>query len=104
MYKNNGGNFWLAVDNEKIVGTISLEKIENNIGILKGMYVDKDYRNKGIASNLLNLLFNFAKENNYKKILLDTYEEFKIAIKYYEKIGFVRKGQIGKRYIYEKEI
>ena len=103
-YKNNGGNFWLAVDDEKIVGTISIENIGNNIGILKGMYIDKEYRGRKIASNLLNILLNFAKEKKYKKIVLDTYKEFEIAIKYYEKIGFIRKKQIGERYIYEKEI
>ena len=68
------------------------------------MYVHPEYRNKKIASNLMNILLDFAKQNQYKKVKLDTYKEFEAAIKFYEKIGFERKEEIDNKYIYEKTI
>ena len=102
-YKQNGGNFWLAIDNEEVIGTISLQNLGQGNGLLKAMYVHYEYRNKKIASKLMEILLEFAKENHYKKIKLDTYKEFVAAIRFYEKTGFERKEEIDNKYIYEKE-
>ena len=104
LFKENNGGFWLALDDERVVGTISLENLDNKKCLLKGMYVDKEYRKQGIASRLWNIFLDFAKKIRYKKILLDTYEQFVDAIIFYEKFGFIKKEKIGQRYIYEKEI
>lgn len=104
MHKQNGGNFWIAIEDEEIIGTISLQNLGQNKGLLKGMYVHEEYRNKKVASNLMKILLAFAKENEYQKIKLDTYKKFEVAIKFYEKIGFERKEEIDNKYIYEKII
>lgn len=104
MHKENGGNFWIAIENEEVIGTISLENLGDKKGLLKSLYVAREYRNRRIASNLMDILLNFAKEKGYKTLELDTYGKFHIAIKFYEKIGFVKKEQIGEKQIYEKEI
>ena len=103
-YGQNGGNFWIAIENEEVIGTISLQNLSKGEGLLKAMYVHQEYRNKKIASKLMKILLDFAEENGYKKIKLDTYKEFKTAIRFYEKTGFVRKEEIDNKYIYEKEI
>ena len=104
IYKENGGNFWIAIVNEEIVGTISLENIGNKKGLLKSLYVAIEYRNRKIATNLMDILLNFAKKKGYTSIELDTYEKFQEAIKLYEKMGFIKKEQIGEKQLYEKEI
>ena len=103
VYKQNGGNFWIAIENENVIGTISLQYLGEGEGILKGMYVHQEYRNKKIASKLMDILLGFAIKNNYKKIKLDTYKQFEAAIKFYEKNGFVKKQEVDNKYIYEKE-
>ena len=103
-YKQNGGNFWIAIKNEEVIGTISLQNLGQGEGLLKAMYVHYGYRNKKIASKLMEILLEFAKENHYKKIKLDTYKEFIAAIRFYEQTGFERKEEIDNKYIYEKEI
>lgn len=105
-FKENGGNFWIAVDDENnILGTISLENLGNHKGILKGMYVKKEYRSQGIASHLMNLLIEFAKKNHYNTITLDTYKRMISAIKFYEKMKFTQERQIGEdKFIYIKQI
>lgn len=103
-YKERGGNFWIAIEGDTIIGTISIQNIGNKEAIVKSMYVLKEYRNQGIASKLMEIVLKFAKQNKYKKIILDTYKKMETAIKFYEKVGFTIEKQIGDRYIYSKEI
>ena len=44
--------FYVAVDKGKIIGTIALEDLEDKVK-LKRLYLHKDYRNKGIVTELL---------------------------------------------------
>jgi len=90
IYQVNKGNFWIAVEKEKVVGTIGLRAYGNNRGYLKRMYVDKSFRGTGLASELLYTLVKFAKKNNYKEIFLTTFETMIAANKFYSKMGFKR--------------
>jgi len=46
FYCKKNGNFWIALDGEKVVGTIALIDIENKQVCLRKMFVDKNYRGK----------------------------------------------------------
>ena len=62
---------WLAIDDDKIVGTSGASFVEKppyygclsgKIGLLSSMYVIENYRRQGIAKNLLDKIINDAKE------------------------------------------
>jgi len=55
--------FWVALHNNKIVGTIGLSLFSNNNAVLKRMMVDKDHRGKeyNTAVLLLNKSLDWAK-------------------------------------------
>lgn len=62
---------WLALDNEKIIGTSGMSIVEKppyfgcpsgKIGLLSSMFTDKSYRRRGIARELLSRVVNEAKE------------------------------------------
>lgn len=62
---------WLAVDNNKIIGTSGMSFVEKppyyscpsgKIGLLSSMYVIKEYRRKGIGKFLLDKIVNEAKD------------------------------------------
>lgn len=62
---------WLAVDNDKIIGTSGMSIVEKppyfgcpsgKIGLLSSMFTDKNYRRQGIAKELLSRVVNEAKE------------------------------------------
>ena len=38
-YEKNGGEFWLAVDNDTVIGTIGLMNYGNGNGVLKKFFV-----------------------------------------------------------------
>ena len=89
-FQKDKGNFWIAIEKEKVVGSIGLRDYGNNRGLLKRFYVDKNFRGTGLAQKLLATLVNFAKENNYKEIFLGTSEKMVAANKFYLKMGFER--------------
>ena len=42
-YKEDNGNFWIAInDKDEVIGTIALKNIENGKGCLKSLYVKKE--------------------------------------------------------------
>ena len=68
IYQQNKGNFWLAVEEGEVIGTIALRNYGRQRGYLKRMYVAKNFRETGVADKLLNTLFKFVRNNGYKKI------------------------------------
>ena len=59
---------------------------------LKRLYVLKEYHGKGIAQNLMKLLFDFAIENNYNVVWLGVWEHNYKAQTFYKKYGFSDTG------------
>lgn len=91
FYQKANGNFWIAVSDNLVVGTIALLDIGNSQGALRKMFVNKTYRGKeyGVGQKLLNLLLAWAKHKDYTGIFLGTTEKFVAAQHFYEKNGFV---------------
>lgn len=90
FYQKGNGNFWVALDNENVIGTIALVDIGNNIAALRKMFVHKNWRGKekATAQHLLNTVLNWSKENKIEHIYLGTIERFYAARRFYEKNGF----------------
>ena len=59
------------VENDKVIATIGLELYEK-IGLLRSFAVDEEYRSKGVGSQLVNFIEDFAKQNGIKEIVLLT--------------------------------
>ena len=91
FYQKDNGNFWLAIADGRVVGTIALLDIGNHQGALRKMFVHKDYRGKmhGTGQLLLNTLFSWAQQTAYTEIYLGTTAKFLAAHRFYEKNEFV---------------
>lgn len=84
-----------AFIDEKLVGTIHLieqqPKKFQHIGILGGMYVDPEYRGRGIARQLLQKMLEHIKnERNFYSLQLKVVTTNMGALKLYESFGFFR--------------
>ncbi|SEI51019.1 N-acetylglutamate synthase, GNAT family [Dyadobacter koreensis] len=90
-YQATGGNFWAALQDGKVVGTIALISIGDGKGVIRKMFVSKDFRGKefGIAQKLLIGLIDFCKKNGITDLYLGTVDILKAAIRFYEKNGFL---------------
>jgi GNAT superfamily N-acetyltransferase len=90
FYQQGNGNFWVALDEDKVIGTIAAIDIANQNLALRKMFVDSNYRGCGVGKKLLNYLVSWAGERKVRKICLGTIDKFKVAHKFYQKNGFVR--------------
>ena len=90
FYLKDGGNFWIALSEGAVAGTIALKNIGNNCGALRKMFVKSEFRgaDKGVASGLLSALIRWSSANGYRDIYLGTTEKFRAAHRFYEKNGF----------------
>ena len=90
-YINDGGNFWVALnDNGEVVGSIGLQKLTNEVAVLKKFFVYKDYRGKefGIGMDLYNVLLDFTRKQGFTKVILDTPSKATRSHGFYKKVGF----------------
>ncbi len=89
-YQKDHGNFWVALKDQKVIGTISLLDISNSQVALRKLFVHKNYR--GQAHNTALLLLNSAIQwsiaNKIKEIFLGTTSKYHAAHRFYEKNNF----------------
>jgi N-acetylglutamate synthase-like GNAT family acetyltransferase len=92
FYLHGSGNFWLAVFEDKVIGTIALLDIGGKQGALRKMFVKAPFRGAhyGVAKRLLTALLEQCKEKDVNEIFLGTTEKFIAAHRFYEKNGFHR--------------
>lgn len=90
FYQTGNGNFWIALFDDKVVGTISLLDIGNQQAALRKMFVDKEFRGPKYrtASLLLHNALKWANEKSINAVYLGTTVQFLAAHRFYEKNGF----------------
>lgn len=103
-YLNKRGNFnkifkqrkwFLAEEDGGIVGFIDgkIEKKdlffrERKVGAIYHLFIEKDYRNRGIGTELIKVFVGWLKANKIKFVELNVSPRNGTAIKFYEKMGF----------------
>ena len=95
----------VAVDNERVVGYLTINKLFDSVQNLNYANINyvcvlERYRNRGICSNMLDEVINYCMENNISYIELTSNPTRKIARYLYEKKGFVERETS----VYRKEI
>ena len=86
----------VTLDNNKMIGTVSLEKINwRNRTATLGIFIgDKDFRNNGYGTEAIKLILEYGfKYLNLYNIKLDLMEFNARALKCYEKCGFKEYGR-----------
>jgi len=86
--KDKDSNFWIALKNNQLIGTVGLIKISKNLANLKRMAVKQGFRKQGLGEKLLQTILKFAKEHNIKTIYAGLVPENTNAIKFYKKRRF----------------
>jgi len=71
-----------------LICTGAIIKENEQTGRIVRMYVKKDYRRMGIARHIVKILEKYGKQMKFIKIVLETTDDWKSAIKLYEKCGY----------------
>lgn len=87
-YFGNRGLFLVVIDDNQVVGTGAIRRIDESVCELKRLWLLEPYHGKGLGYRVLRKLIKFAQEKGYKKILLETDHEQERAFRFYRKAGF----------------
>ena len=90
FYRKGNGEFWVALDGDRVVGSIALLDIGNGQGALRKMFVAVSHRGRehGVAQRLLDGLLDHARQHGMREVFLGTTAKFLAAHRFYEKNGF----------------
>ena len=83
-----GGYIFMALVDNKAVGTVALIKREDDEYELSKMAVTNTYQGLRIGQKLMYYCINFAGQNNFHRLYLDSNTKLTPAIKLYHKVGF----------------
>lgn len=86
---DKGGMIFYAQYNDKIVGTVSLLKIDDTTFELTKMAVSDGNQGLGIGKKLMEHCLNEAKEKGIQKLILYSNRKLLPAIHLYESFGFI---------------
>jgi putative acetyltransferase len=82
------GIFLVAMDDDTLIGTGAIRRLNENTAELKRMWLLEAYHNQGIGYRLAQALFSFAQAAGYRHICLMTGALQIRAISFYQRLGF----------------
>lgn len=108
LFEEQSAVFWIAEENGEfkgIVGGITDSgPKQRHIAIVISMYVDREFRGRGIGKKLLGSLLEELESNpRFVKINLDVTTTQESAVKLYESFGFEKVGMWKKEYFVDGE-
>src|SRR5690606_11828347 len=90
FYQTNNGNFWIALREGELIGTIGLIDIGFQAGAIRKLVVRKDFRGRenGVGQALLDTTINWCLDHKIRQLYLGTVPQLQAAIRFYQKNGF----------------
>jgi putative acetyltransferase len=88
-YFDNGGIFLVMTDDDQLIGTGAVRKLEDKICELKRLWLLTEYHSRGLGYRMMQELLLFAREKGYERIRLETDPVYqKRAVEFYKRLGF----------------
>lgn len=78
----------LAYENGQAIGCGAFKAFDGQIAEIKRVFVDPDYRGKGVGFSIVNELERWAAALNYPECILETGKNQPEAIRLYQKAGY----------------
>ena len=92
IYDNTDNCLLIATNEDSITGYIFVKRIESEtsdiVVLIDGLYVEKEYRNQGIASSLIDSALTWCKENSINAVKIKVMTNNENALKLYQKYCF----------------
>ncbi|MGB7787010.1 MAG: GNAT family N-acetyltransferase [Salinimicrobium sp.] len=83
-----GGKIFLVKDGEEAVATVALMKMEDGIYELTKMAVAPKMRGKKVGQKLMTYTLDFARKQDWEKLIIYSNTKLENAIYIYKKFGF----------------
>ena len=85
---NNQNILFLYKNENKPIGYIFAKKIDDKY-LIDGLYIDINFRNKGIATKLIKVIIKEIYSLGNYKIFINVLKKNKVAVNLYKNIGFI---------------
>jgi len=89
---------WVAIENEKVIAWLSFKSFYGRpayAGTIEiAIYIDEQFRAKGIGKTILQFAIAAAKERNIHTLLAYIFEHNLPSIQFFQKNGFVNYGVV----------
>ena len=83
-----GGSFKVIEENGRIIGSCGLYKINTAVCELRKMYLNPEFKGKGLGEKMMIDAFSTAKRLRFSKMILETNSCLVEAVCLYRKYGF----------------
>ena len=96
LFQTPGSIYYIAEIEGTLVGGCGIfptEGLPEGTCELVKLYLHKDARGTGLGKQLLNTAMQWAKENGYTQVYLESMPELSKAVTIYENVGFQRINQ-----------
>jgi GNAT superfamily N-acetyltransferase len=87
-YRDRNGGFWVAIDDNHVVGMFGLEQIAADAMELRRMYVDPNQRRRGVARTMLAFAEAECRQRGFRCLDLSTSELQREALALYRNAGY----------------
>ena len=89
-YSPPDGGIWIAVVDGHVCGCVALRPLHAGTAEVKRMFVDAQYRGRGLGRALLESLIEGARARGYATLRLGTLDDMLAAQALYHSLGFTR--------------
>ncbi len=93
-YGGIGEAFFVAVSQDKVVGTVAIKKEDERVALLRRLFVAPSHRNQKIGKKLIDHALQFCKETGYEELVFKTTSKMSGAVELCKKNGFVQRAKI----------
>ena len=80
--------FWCLADDDVVLGSVAIRRLSEDTAELKALYLSEELRGQGWGYKLLDLAVQYARNQGYKRICLDSMKSYTAARHLYDKFGF----------------
>ena len=88
-YFENDGIFLVLADEDQIIGTGAIRKLDAEICELKRLWLLFEYHGQGLGYRMIQELFTFARAKGYQRVRLETDRDHQNrAYDFYKRLGF----------------
>ena len=92
VYRGSGGEFWVLVDGERVVGTVGVVPVPDGAIEIKRVYLEASLRGQGWGRTLVQHAIDWAVARGCTRAILWSDVHFTRSHGMYEKLGFTRVG------------
>ena len=87
---------FVAISSEdRAIGCVAVTVLDATTAVLLRLFVSPRDRGRGVARSLVEAAIAFARENGYRRIVLDTHKaQLPAAYRLYQSLGFVECGPL----------